>query len=784
MTSPESAPPGFARGYADFPGRIGRTMSESTSWWPPEPEPHADAPNIIVVVVDDLGYSDIGPFGGEIPTPNLDALAARGVTFGNYHTTPVCSPARAALLTGLNPHRAGFAHVAGFDPGFPNYTMEIAEDVLTLPEVLRENGYATYAIGKWHLSREDLLSDAAARRSWPCQRGFDRYYGSLEGFTSFFAPNRLTRDNSPVVVDRYPDDYYLTDDLTDEAVGMIHGLRADDADKPFFLYFAHHAVHAPLAASAAAIADFRGRYDAGWDALRQSRFRRQLELGLFPAETRLPSHDDERARYRVPAWETLGAEERERAARHMEVYAAMVESIDASLGRVLEAVAAHGELDNTIVVFTSDNGGSAEGGPLGTRSYLGQFIHDLDLPEAFPRDQELDIDLVGGPRSMCHYPRGWAAASNTPFRYFKGSTFAGGVRTPLIVSWPRGLGDQAGSRRDQFVYVTDLMPTILGAAGVETPSERCGRPAKHVDGVSFEMVLADGAHPPTRREQYAELGGHRGLYADGWKILTLHAPGAAFEDAEWQLFDLAVDPTETTDVAAQHPELTRDLAARWERAAWANTVLPLNDGSGIMQHRTRSGRVRRSEAVRLFSGTPPLERVRCIDLIRLRTVTVTARVDHQPGAAGVLLSHGDQGGGYLLYIEDGRVRLAYNEYGRMHELAGPAMTAGGPWSVRLELRARPDFRWAIRLGAEGPEGPAAAESLDVEVFMMLGMAPFTGISVARDAGGPVSWAVHERHGSFPYSGRLHHVDIVPGPGVDYDPGRLHRAEALAAAAYD
>ncbi|WP_204078908.1 arylsulfatase, partial [Planotetraspora phitsanulokensis] len=535
--------PADARGYENFGGRVGRTAGESGSWWPDPVRPPVGAPNIVLVLADDMGYSDIGPFGSEIATPTLDRLAATGFTLTNYHTTPVCSPARAAVMTGLNPHRAGFASVANSDPGFPGLTLVLADDVLTLPEALRSAGYATFAVGKWHLTRDALMNDAGERDSWPLQRGFDRYYGTLEGCNSFFAPNRLICDNSPVEVGRYPDGYCLTDDLTDHAIGMIRGLRANDAGRPFFLYFAHHAMHGPLGAPDRLIDKYRGRYDGGWDLLREQRFARQLAAGLFPPGTRLPSRNTEPG-FDVPDWVDQPADRQRLMARYMEVYAAMVDSIDASLARVLSAIADYGELDNTIVVFTSDNGGTAEGGPEGTRSYFSQFVHIAGLPPDWERDMPADPALIGGPRSMVHYPRGWGMASNTPFRLYKGTTFAGGVRVPFLLSWPAGLprnGDDDGQRH-AYQYVTDLYPTLLGLAGVTPPRHRRGQPTKTIDGSGFIPVLADPSAPGTHPEQYVEFGGQRGFYRDGWKLLTRHHPGTPYDDSEWELYDIGSDP--------------------------------------------------------------------------------------------------------------------------------------------------------------------------------------------------------------------------------------------------
>ncbi len=341
---------------------MGRTFAESEPSWQPPRRPAGRAPNVVVVLVDDMGYSDIGPFGSEVPTPVLDELAADGVRLSNYLTLPLCSPARAALLTGLNPHRVGYSSVANSDPGFPGYGMEVGEDVPTPAEVLHDAGYATYAVGKWHPTRDCASNAADDRRNWPLQKGFDRYYGVLEGLTSLFHPHQLVRDNSPLDMDDLPDGYYYTDDITDQAISMVKSLRAHDPDKPFFLYVAHNAVHGPLQAKPGDIQRQRGRYDGGWDALRATRFARQTADGLFPQGAALPDRNSE-AGFDVGPWDELSPEQQRRYARYMEVYAAMVDNIDQNLGRLTDTLRALGELDNTVIVFTSDNGAPAKAAP-------------------------------------------------------------------------------------------------------------------------------------------------------------------------------------------------------------------------------------------------------------------------------------------------------------------------------------------------------------------------------------------------------------------------------------
>lgn len=773
MTIPE-----YARGYEDFAGRVGRTLGVSRPAWKPERRARPGAPNIVVVLIDDMGFSDLSPYGSEIDTPNVARLARSGLTFANFHTTPLCSPSRAALLTGINPHRAGFAFPANLDPGYPSYAFELPDDAPTLAESLQAAGYATFAVGKWHLTRDGALHDAADRSSWPLQRGFDRYFGSLEGFTSLHAPHRLTWDNSPYEVESFPEGYFLTDELTDRAISMVRSLRANDADKPFFLYVAHHAVHGPIQAKPGDIEKYRGAYEAGWDRIREQRFGRQLASGLFPPETALPPFNFEAGKD-VQHWDDLTAEQQQRFARYMEVYAASVDNIDQNLGRLIDVIEQYGELDNTIVVFSSDNGASAEGGAEGTRSYFSQFAHVPGLPADWDADVEREFDLIGGPRTTVHYPRGWGQASNTPFRLYKSDTFAGGIRVPLVVHWPAGGlradGADDGFRR-QYVYVTDLAPTLLELAGIERLRSRHGLPAMSEDGVSARSIFLDADAPTLHRRQYTETGGNRGYFADGWKIVTSHVPGTPFDDGEWQLYHIATDPTETNNVAADHPDVLRDLAGAWEEAAWHNTVFPLNDHSPALALHRRSDEDF-ARPVTLYPGTPTLERYRSARLVQLRDFRVAIALHHCAGDTGVLVAHGDQGAGYVVYIADDAAVLAYNAYGRVLRTR-PIPVPAGEVTLELAAEALAEFRWALRLS----NGSTLAE-LDA-VPQLVGMAPFTGISIGADRGGPVDWEIHERHGSFPYRGTLHHVRYEPGKPADYDPREIARLWAETARIYD
>ncbi len=761
MTRPAtSVGGGSTEAYSGFEGQVHETFGVSEGWWPPRSRPPHGAPNVVVILVDDLGYSDLGCYGSEIPTPNIDGLAERGLRYTNFHTTPMCSPTRAALLTGVNAHAAGVGHVAHSDPGFPGYAMELSPHTATMGEIFGDAGYSTMMVGKWHLAKDSDLSTAGDRRSWPVQRGFAQYYGILDGFTNFHHPHRLVSGNEAVHVDEYPEGYYFTDDITDRAITMIKETKASNPSKPFLMYVAHGAVHAPLQAKASDIEAHVGRYDDGWDALRSERYARLVELGVIDAGTPLPPRNSEEG-HEVDDWDSLDSRQRELFSRYMAVYAAMVDNLDQNVGRLLSALDDMGELDNTIVVFTSDNGASREGEEWGTSSY---FTHLVGTPNW--QDDHDRLDQIGGPRTMPHVPRGWAMASNTPFRLYKINTHAGGHQVPFIVSWPAGLGQPSEMRR-QYTYVTDVLPTLAELCGLDIPTERNGRALIEAAGTSFVPTLADAAAPSRHTEQYYEMWGHRGYYRDGWEAVTVHQPWQPFGLHEWELYNLIDDPTECVDLAAENPEKVAELAAAWDDAAWANQVYPLEDGT-MLKHIVRPPEVADLDApVTITMGTPTLERWRSQRLIWVRSFTATVSLDHRVSDRGMLLAHGDQGGGYALYVgDDGHLVFVHNDGHRIRRLDG-GLLRDGVSSVSLTAEAGGGNVWTVTLAVDGVE-VCGGDGFDV----FLSMAPFEGIDVGIDRRSPVDWDVFERHGSFPYSGTIHSVHYEPGDHAPDAPIRM------------
>jgi arylsulfatase A-like enzyme len=747
--------------YGGFPGTVRTTMAGSEPWWPTERRPPSGAPNVIVVLVDDVGFSDLGCFGGEIDTPNLDRLAAEGVRLTNFHANPMCSPTRASLLTGINCHLAGVGHVAQDDPGFPGYAGELADDVVTAAEILRDAGYATLMVGKWHLARDSDQGPDGPQHSWPLQRGFQRFYGILEAFTNLHHPHALFADNHMVEVDRYPDGYYLTDDLTEQALSMVKQRKAADHHQPFFLYVAHPAAHAPLVAKPEDMAPYLDRYGDGWDAMRAARHARQLELGVLEPDTPLPPRNSEPGD-EVRPWDELTADEQRLFARYMAVYAGMVHAIDRSMGRLRAELERMGEWDNTIVVFHSDNGASREGQSTGTTNYYG---HLAAIPVEHD-DVDLDlarIDEIGGPTAMSHYPRGWAMTSNTPFRLYKMNTHAGGHSVPCIWHWPAG-GWAPGTIRRQYGHVTDVLPTLLDALGIEHPTHRHGVPVKPMQGSSLAPVLADAAARTGHTEQYYELEGHRGFMRDGWEVVTRRQRNTRFTDADWELYHLATDPVELHDLAGAEPERVAELARGFDQAAWDNQVYPLDEGSGWRWIVRRPDDAKYEQPVTIWPGTPTLDRWRSTRLIWNRNAVVRVHFAWRPGDRGMLLAHGDQGGGYALYVDDGLV-FVYND-GHGHTTTVPVcLLPTGDHEATITFEAPGQRRWTITAAL-------GAEAATIEVPMLFPMAPFEGIDIGIDRRSPVSWALYEREGPFPYTGTIDRVRYEPGDPAPDGPSRF------------
>lgn len=642
----------------DDDATIGLTTARSSSA-PAQPPYRAAAPNVVVIVLDDVGFAQLGCYGSDIATPAMDAIAERGVRLTNFHTTAVCSPTRACLLTGRNHHRVGVGMLPDLPMNFPGYTARIPAEAGTMAEILRAEGYATFAIGKWHLTPRDQRSPSGPFENWPLGKGFEHYYGFLGGDANHWAPE-LVRDNSYVDPPRTPEQgYHLSEDLADETIARIRELRRNQPDRPFLAWLAMGAAHAPHHVTPEWSDAYAGRFDGGWEEWRRATLARQVELGIVPADTELPSASDH-----VPDWEDMSEDQRRVAARMMEVYAGFLTHADAQIGRVPDALEEMGERDDTVVVLVSDNGASGEAGPHGS-------VSEFRFAQGRDEDPELNlalIDELGGHRTYNHYPWGWAEAGNTPVRRFKRYTFEGGVRDPFVISWPAGL-DAAGALRHQYGHAVDVLPTLLDLLGIDPPERLGGVEQIDMDGVSLRPVLEDVDAPEIRTAQYYECWGSRAMYVDGWKVVTNHvnqlthaerdliAGSSDFDEDHWHLFDTRVDVAENHDVGDQHPEVRDRLVARWHEEAERNGVLPLSDGVFdrlahlFLPWPTGATRVELRPGERVFEDNTPT-------LCNGFTVTAHLGAPLAADDVGVLAEQGDHNGGWVWHLLDGRMRAA------------------------------------------------------------------------------------------------------------------------------
>lgn len=534
----------------------------------------AGAPNVVIVLLDDVGFGAASTFGGEAQTPTLDALAQAGLRYNRFHTTAICSPTRASLLSGRNAHAVGIGAVMNSVDERPGYNGEHARDAATLAEILRANGYNTAAFGKWHQTPDWEASQSGPFDHWPTGQGFEKFYGFQGGETDQYEPT-LYEGTTPVMRPAGAG-YHLTEDLATRAIGWLRAQHSVTPDKPFFLYFAPGATHAPLQVPKAWIERYRGRFDQGWDKVREETLARQKRLGVVPKNTDLTPRPPG-----LPAWESLSANDRKIAARLMEVYAGFLAHTDAQVGRIVQALEDDDEFDNTLFIYiVGDNGGSAEGGLLGSIDYMGAI---QGLPE--DRAQVLArIDSLGGPDTYAHYPAAWAWAMDAPFQWTKAvASHLGGTRNPMVVTWPKRITDKGGLR-SQFGHVNDILPTVLEAAGLEAPAVFDGIPQKRIDGTSLVYSFADARAPERHTTQYFEIFGHRAIYHDGWMASAFHArlpwqvisrDQKPFDADRWELYDLRNDFSQAHDLAAREPGRLRQLQALFLEEAGRNQVLPL-----------------------------------------------------------------------------------------------------------------------------------------------------------------------------------------------------------------
>jgi arylsulfatase A-like enzyme len=739
----------------DFKGRVEVDIRDSEPDWEPFVQPRAPegAPNVLMIVWDDVGYGAMDVHGGPIETPTMRRIAAAGVRYANFHTTALCSPTRSSLLNGRNATSNNMACITEASAGFPGFSARIPFENGTIAEVLNQRGWNTYAIGKWHLAPGEETDMSSWKKRWPLGRGFERYYGFLGGETNQWYPD-LVYDNHLVDPPASPEDgYHLSKDLTDHAIRFIRDARAVTPDKPWYMYFCPGAGHAPHHVRKEWADRYRGRFDMGYEAIREGILARQQEMGLLPQDVELsainphgepgctgPDGQPWPLLDFVRPWDSLSDDERRLFTRMAEVYAGFVSYTDHQIGRLIDYLEESDQLDDTIIVVVSDNGASGEGGPNGSFNENKFFNNVPDSVE----ENLARIDELGGTTSYNHYNTGWAWAFDTPFPYWKRfAGYEGGTADLCLVSWPKRIAAR-DEVRHQYLHAVDVVPTLYELLGVDPPSVLNGYPQSPIEGQSFAATFAD-PEAPGRRTQFYSMLGQRALYHDGWLANTVHPPlsgWAAFDQDEWELYHLAEDRTQSHNLAADHPNLLEKLKGLWFYHAGIYKGLPLDDRSPgeILAAPRPQPTEPRGRYVYYPDTTDVPESVAVNTRRRSYTIAAGATID-TADAHGVLFAHGGAGGGHSLYLKDGRLHYVYNWLAeRMQKVTSDDSFPTGRHVLTAEFRKTGDdpathsATGTLTLYVDNqPVGKA-------EIITQPGTFSLTGegVSIGRDSGSSVT----------------------------------------------
>lgn len=731
---------------------------------PEMPERQQRRPNILVWMVDDVGFGQMSSYGGLVQTPNIDRVAGMGLRYTNYHTAPICSASRASFLTGRMPHSVHVGGHATAARAFEGYDANIPAAAGTVAANLHKAGYVTFALGKWdHLPSEES-SPAGPFNHWALGQGFDHFYGFLAADADNWNPI-LIRDLTPVARPASPA-YHLSADLADQAIAMINLRHAQNPQRPFFMYWATGAAHSPHHAPKEWIERYRGKFNMGWDKAREIILRSEEATGLVPKDTQLAPRPEG-----MPEWNSLSADQKRLYARQMETFAAALSYADAQFGRILDALQASGELDNTMIVITSDNGASAEGGPDGLYNEAEVAVGNNSLLAA----NLAAYDDWGGPRTYPHYSYGWAVAGDTPYRYYKQTAHEGGTRVPLVIAWPRGIAAH-GELRNQFVHVSDIAPTILDTADVAPAATINDVPQSPMEGVSVKATFSASGDPRAGRAQYVELYGNKGLWWQGWSIVTTHRyrtwdwQTAKTFDEPWELYDLVTDPGQTRNVATQHADRVAEMGRMFDEQARRFHVFPIHNLSDSFdesfvkaraEFERHGGKWRYAGALGNIpqSLAPP---------ITTRSFSMTAMLDLPGGdVTGPLFAYGGQLGGMGFYLNDGKPMLILNALNgkSVSVVAGKALGAGAT-QIRLDVAkgtATPDGLSAYQVTISAAGRVLAQDTIHFAIPFYFGISEVFG--VGTDEGSPV---LANYPAGIPLRGRI--SDVV----FDFNSGSLAR----------
>ncbi|MFI2486066.1 arylsulfatase [Promicromonospora kroppenstedtii] len=765
-----------------FNGRIELDVRDSVPDWAPYELKKAPegSPNVLVILYDDTGMAAWSTYGGRVSMPTLDRLAAGGLTYSQWHTTALCSPTRSVFLTGRNHHVNRCAAIMEATNGFPGAAGRLPAECATVGQVLQDNGWSTFWLGKDHNVPEEDIASGGSRSEWPLQKGFDRFYGFLGGETNQWYPD-LVEDNRFIEPPYTPEEgYHLSKDLADQAIRMLRDQNSSNPSKPWFMWYCPGANHAPHHAPQEYIDKYQGMFDDGYEAYREWVLARMIERGIVPEGTDLTPLDPLPEDAANPAdhvrpWAELSDDEKRLFSRMAEVFAGFSEYTDVQIGRVVDYLEQTGQLENTLIFYCADNGASGEGSPNGS-------VNENKFFNGYPDDLAENLgylDTLGSPETYNHYPTGWAAAFSTPFQMFKRyAQYSGGTCDPMVVHWPAGIKAQ-GAVRHQYHHATDIVATILDVTGVEMPDTYRGVPQHPLNGVSMRYSFDDGDAPTTKDTQYYAMLGTRAIWKDGWKAAAVHAPISGhgrFDQDAWELYHVDEDRAEAHDLAAEHPEKLRELIAAWFEEAERNNVLPLDDRSAVEQLTVDRPQAEppRSRYVYYPEAAPVPEGVAVN--IRGRSYKIVADVDLTPDAEGILFAHGSRFGGHALFVKDHRLHYVYNFLGIRPEqvFTSPVLEPGKAVLGVEFLRESPGEhgesvgRARLFVGEDVvAEGPMRAQ---VGKFTLCG----DGLCVGYDSADPVSRLYQ---GPFRFTG-----GTILGVGVDVSEEQYLDLEREAAAA--
>ncbi len=765
----------------NFGGTLGRTIDQSVGDWSIVPGPKAPegAPNVLVVLIDDAGFGNPDTFGGPISAPNMTRVQQLGLTYNRFHVTALCSPTRAALLTGRNHHRVGFGSIAEYPGPFPGYTAARPRSCTALPRILRENGYVTGGFGKWHLTPDNVQGAAGPFDHWPQSWGFDHWWGFLSGAAGQYDPI-ITQDNSTLGVPQGTDGkpYYFPDDLTDKAVEWLHAVRAQDAQKPWFMYYSTGCAHAPHHVARQWADKYKGKFDQGWDRQREETFERQKRLGVIPQDTVLTARPD-----LFPAWDSLNDAEKKLYARQMEVFAGYSENADWNVGRLLDAIQEMGDLDNTLIFYVwGNNGSSMEGtitGSFNEMTFLNGVV--LDAEQQLKLIEEYGgIDALGGDHTAPHFAAAWAHAGNTPFQWGKQmASHLGGTRNPMVVAWPNRI-KAGGDLRTQFTHCIDIGPTVLEAVGLPEPNLVDGIEQEPMDGTSFAYTFDDTNAAEQHTVQYFEFGGARAIYKDGWwactrldkapwdlapETLKKFGPGSGYDPEQdvWELYHLPDDFSQAKDLAADNPDKLEELQELWWQEAERNRVLPLLGCFSIF-----FGILPPLPTITRFTFTGDVQNVQrgMVPRIAGRSYAIEAELNVPDGGAeGVIVANADFIGGFGLWVDDkGTLNHTYSFLGvETYKQTSTETIPTGDVTVKLLFDAdepKPGTGGDVTLWVNDRQIGEGR----IDKTVPIAFSSYAGMDVGRDNGLVVDRA-YEDKAPYAFTGTVKQVvfDLKPAP---------------------